>query len=139
MDVLSLIVFIVLIALAFWRKVNMGVLAFATALILGRVLGMTDKEIIGTLSSSLFVTLSGITLLFAVVTSTGAFEMLSKKIVALTGHRIWVLPIVSYLLGFALSAIGPGAIPPTTLVVTLTVSIAISAGYSPIMMGVIFV
>ena len=29
MDVISIIVFIVLIALAFWRKVNMGVLAFA--------------------------------------------------------------------------------------------------------------
>lgn len=137
MDVISIIVFIVLIALAFWRKVNMGVLAFAAALVLGRVLGMTDKEIIGTLSSSLFVTLSGITLLFSVVNSTGAFDMLSKKIVALAGHRIWVLPIIAYLLGFSLSAIGPGAIPPTTLVVTLTVSIAISAGYSPIMMGVI--
>ena len=104
-----------LIALAFWRKVNMGVLAFAAALVLGRVLGMTDKEIIGTLSSSLFVTLSGITLLFSVVNSTGAFDMLSKKIVALAGHRIWVLPIIAYLLGFSLSAIGPGAIPPTTL------------------------
>lgn len=137
MDIISLIVFVVLIVLAFWRKVNMGVLAFAAALILGRILGMTDKDIVKTLSSSLFVTLTGITLLFAAVNSTGAFEMLSHKIVAVTGKRVWVLPIIAYMVGFILSAIGPGAIPPTTLVVTLTVSIAISAGYNPIMMGII--
>lgn len=137
MDVVSIILFIALIALAFWRKTNMGVLAFGAALILGRVLGLTDKEVVKSLSSSLFVTLTGITLLFAAVNSTGALEMLSKKIVHLTGRRIWVLPIVSYLVGFIAAAIGPGAIPPTTLIVTMTVSIAVSAGYNPIMMGVI--
>lgn len=137
MDVVSLIVFVALIAIAFWRKTNVGVLAFAAALILGRIHGMTDKELVKTLSSSLFVTLTGITLLFAAVNATGAFEMLSHKIVALTGKRVWVLPIIAYLVGFVLAAIGPGAIPPTTLVVTLTVSIAITAGYNPIMMGII--
>ena len=40
-------------------------------------------------------------------------------------------------MGFILASIGPGAIPPTTLVVTLTVSIAVSAGYNPLMMGII--
>ena len=45
MDVLSLILFVAIIALAFWRKTNMGVLAFAAAMILGRALGMSDKEI----------------------------------------------------------------------------------------------
>lgn len=137
MDVISLIVFIAIIILAFWRKTNIGILAFAAAMILGRIIGMTDKEVVKGLSSSLFVTLTGITLLFSAVNSTGALEMISKKIIALAGKRIWVLPIVSYLLGFVLSVIGPGAIPPTTLTVTMCVSMAIAAGYNPIMLGVI--
>lgn len=137
MDILSLMIFLVLIVLAFTRKTNMGVLAFGAALILGRLLGLTDKEVVGSLSSSLFVTLTGITLLFAAVNSTGALEMISKKIVSLLGKRIWMLPVVAYIIGFVLSAIGPGAIPPTTLVVTMTVSIAVSAGYNPIMMSII--
>lgn len=137
MDVLSLILFVAIIALAFWRKTNMGVLAFAAAMILGRALGMSDKEIVKGLSSSLFVTLTGITLLFAAVNSTGALEMISKKIISLVGKRIYILPIVSYLLGFVLAVIGPGAIPPTTLTVTMCVSMALAAGYNPIMMGVI--
>lgn len=137
MDVISLIVFAVIIILAFWRKTNIGVLAFAAALILGRIIGMTDKEVVKGLSSSLFVTLTGITLLFAAVNATGAFEMISKKIISLAGKRIWVLPISCYLIGFILAIIGPGAIPPTTLAVTISVSMAIAAGYNPVMMGVI--
>jgi len=137
MDVLSLVVFLVLIILAFIRKINMGVLAFGAAMILGRVIGISDKAIIGGFNSSLFVTLVGITLLFAAVNSTKAFELVSNKIIRLVGKRVWVLPIVSYLLGFILSVIGPGAVAPTTLVVTLAVSIAVSSGYNPIMMAVI--
>jgi len=137
MDIVSLLVFVLIIALAFWRKMNIGVLAFAAALILGRAVGVSDKDIIKGLSSSLFVTLAGITLLFAAVGSTGAFEMLSKKIIAIAGKHIWVLPILAYLLGFVLAVIGPGAIPPTTLTITMCVSIALSSGYNPLMMGII--
>lgn len=137
MDVISLLLFLALLILAFTRKTNMGVLAFGAALILGRIVGLTDKEVVKTLSSSLFVTLTGITLLFAAVNHTGALELVSNKLVSLIGKRIWLLPIVSYLVGFILASIGPGAIPPTTLVVTLTVSIAVSAGYNPLMMGII--
>lgn len=137
MAIVCWIVFIVLLILAFTRKTNMGVLAFGAALILGRLIGMTDKEIVKTLSSSLFVTLTGITLLFSAVNSTGALELVAKKIANIFGKKVWTLPIIAYLIGFILAIIGPGAIPPTTLVVTMTVSIAISAGYNPIMMGVI--
>ena len=72
MDVISLLLFLALLILAFTRKTNMGVLAFGAALILGRIVGLTDKEVVKTLSSSLFVTLTGITLLFAAVNHTGA-------------------------------------------------------------------
>ena len=137
MAIVCWIVFFALLILAFVRKTNMGFLAFGAALILGHIIGMTDKEIVKTLSQSLFVTLTGITLLFSAVNSTGALEMVSKKIAHIFGKKVWTLPIIAYLIGFILAVIGPGAIPPTTLVVTMTVSIAISAGYNPIMMGVI--
>ena len=119
MAIVCWIVFIVLLILAFTRKTNMGVLAFGAALILGRLIGMTDKEIVKTLSSSLFVTLTGITLLFSAVNSTGALELVAKKIANIFGKKVWTLPIIAYLIGFILAIIGPGAIPPTTLVVTM--------------------
>jgi len=137
MDVISLIVFLVIIALSFFRKINLGILAFAAALVLGRIMGIADKEVVKGLSASLFVTLAGITLLFSAVSATGVLDMISKKVISLVGNRIWVFPVVMYLLGMTLSVIGPGAIPPTTLVVTLCVSIAIASGYNPVMMSVI--
>lgn len=87
MAIVCWIVFFALLILAFVRKTNMGILAFGAALILGRVIGMTDKEIVKTLSQSLFVTLTGITLLFSAVNSTGALEMVSKKIAHIFGKR----------------------------------------------------
>lgn len=137
MDVLSLVIFIILIILAFMRKINIGILSFGAAMILGRIIGMSEKAIIGGFNSSLFVTLVGITLLFAAVNSTKAFELISNKIIKLAGKKVWILPVVTYLLGFFLAVIGPGAVPPTTLVVTLAVSIAVSSGFNPIMMSVI--
>lgn len=137
MDVLSIIVFLAIIVFAFWRKTNIGVLAFAASLILGRIVGMNEKDIVKGVSQNLFVTLTGITLLFAAVNQTGALEMISNKILKISGKKVWILPIAAYLLGFTLSVIGPGAIPPTTLTVTLCVSMAIAAGYNPIMMSVI--
>ncbi len=137
MDVFSLVIFIILIILAFIRKINIGILSFGAAMILGKLIGMSEKAIVGGFNSSLFVTLVGITLLFAAVNSTKAFELVSNKIIKLAGKKVWILPIVTYLLGFFLSVIGPGAVPPTTLVVTLAVSIAVSSGFNPIMMSVI--
>ena len=63
MDVLSLVIFLILIILAFIRKINIGILAFGAAMILGSAIGISDKAIIGGFNSSLFVTLVGITLL----------------------------------------------------------------------------
>lgn len=137
MDVISLVIFLIILILGFWRKVNVGVLSFGIALILGRIIGLQDKEVVKMLSSKLFLTLTGITLLFSAVNLTGALDMISKKIVSAIGKRVWVLPIVAYLLGFILAVIGPGAIPPTALVATITVSIAVSTGYNPLMMGVL--
>ena len=72
MDVVSLILFVAIIALAFFRKNNIGILALAVGVIAVRLFGMKDKDLISAVSSSLFVTLVGITLLFAIITSTGA-------------------------------------------------------------------
>lgn len=137
MDVLSILVFLVIIVMSFFRKMNLGILAFAAALVLGRIMGVADKEIVKGLSQSLFVTLAGITLLFSAVSATGVLDLISKKVISLVGNRIWVFPFVMYLLGITLAVIGPGAIPPTTLVVTLCVTIALAAGYSPVMMSII--
>ena len=137
MAIISIVLFIATIILAFVRKNNIGVLAMAIGVIAVRIFGLTDKDLINGVSVSLFVTLVGITLLFSIVTNTGALDLLARKIVALAGKRIWLLPILISLTGFAIVAIGPGGVPVLAIIPPLAVSIAIQVGYDPLMMACI--
>lgn len=137
MDVLSLILFIVVIALAFFRKNNIGVLALAVGVVTVRLFGMNDRALIGAVNVSLFVTLVGITLLFAVITSTGALELLARKIIARAGKRTWMIPILIYLAGFTIVAVGPGGVPALAIIPPLAAAIAVEVGYNPLMLSLI--
>lgn len=137
MDVLSLILFIVVIALAFFRKNNIGVLALAVGVVAVRLFGMNDRTLIGAVNVSLFVTLVGITLLFAVITSTGALELLARKIIARAGKRTWMIPILIYLAGFTIVAVGPGGVPALAIIPPLAAAIAVEVGYNPLMLSLI--
>lgn len=137
MALLSIVFFFAAIVLAFFLKNNIGVLALAIGVIAVRVFGLTDKDLIAGINVSLFTTLVGITLLFAIVTNTGALNLLAQKIVALAGKRIWLLPILIALTGFVLVAAGPGGVPVLAIIPPLAASIAVQSGYDPLMMALI--
>lgn len=67
MDLLALLIFIAAIILAFVRHVNIGIVALAVGAVSIRIFGLADKNLISGISSSMFCTLVGITLLFAVI------------------------------------------------------------------------
>ncbi len=137
MDVIALVIFLGVIILAFVRKINVGILAVAAGVIAVRLFGMTDKDLIGGFSSSMFVTLVGITLLFATINATGALDLLARKIIALAGNKVWVIPIVIYIAGFVIAGVGPGAVPALAIIPALGVTIALEVGYNPVMLALI--
>lgn len=137
MDIISLLFFVAIIVLAFFRKNNIGVLALAAGVIAVRIFGLTDNDLIGSVSVSLFTTLVGITLLFSIITNTGALDLLARKIVALAGERIWMIPILVFLAGFAIVAVGPGGVPALAIIPPLAVAIAVEVGYNPLMLALI--
>jgi len=63
LDLIALILFIVVIAVSFLKKTNAGILAFAIGAIAVRIFSLTDKDLIGAISTSMFSILVGITLL----------------------------------------------------------------------------
>ena len=136
-DVLSLIIFIAVIILAFIRKNNVGIIALAVGVIAVRIFGMTDKNLISGVSSSMFVTLVGITLLFEIINQTGALDLLAKKIVGLAGSRLWLIPIALYIAGFVIAGVGPGAVPALAIIPALGVSVAVQVGFDPVMLALI--
>lgn len=135
---IALIILIVVIALGFWKKLNVGLLAIAAATILGYASGMfTGKEIIKGFSSSLFMTLLGVTFLFGVVQSNGCLEKLMQKSVAICGKQVWMIPILMYVMGWVMSAIGPGCVPTLAFVAAVAIPLSHATGYNPLMLMMI--
>lgn len=137
LDLLSILLLAAAIIIGFLTKVNVGILSISFALVLGHIMGVTDKAIISGFGSNLFVTLVGVTFLFSILTENNTIELLAKKIVSLIGSKSWLLPIIIFLTGYGLTAIGPGSIPILAIMPVFAVPVAIARGYHPLMMALI--
>ena len=63
--------------------------------------GKGDKDTINRVMGIGMYAAGGITLLFAAITQTGALDLLARKIIALAGNKMWVLPIMAHRSGRA--------------------------------------
>ena len=136
---ISLIALVFVITLGFIRKLNVGILAIAFAVVLGKLAGMSDKAILSGWNSSLFLMLLGVTFVFSIAQSNGTLELFARKVIALTGKRAWLVPIVIFFLSAFLAAVGPGTVPVMALMVPLAVALAVEMKISPLMIAPITV
>ena len=137
LGLISLILLLAAIIIGFVRNCNVGILCMAFSMILGIIYGMDVKEILSGFSSSLFIQMVGITYLFAIISGNGTLELLARKMVGLVGTKRHLIPFVMYILGFAICAVGPGAIPSLAIVPVIAIPVAVSAGVNPIMTAII--
>ena len=137
MDVISLLFLVLVLAIGFWKKVNMGFLAMGAALILGRLGGVADKTIIAGFSTNLFVTLVGPAFLFSMAVNNGTIDLLAKKILKMFGKSAAIIPLILSALTFLLSALGCGNVPTFAILLPLSIVIAFELGVDPIAMALI--
>lgn len=133
----SLVALVLVIVIGFWRKINMGLLAILAAVLLGTVYGIEDGTIIDGFSASLFVMLLGVSFLCAIGISNGSLELLANKSLRLAGGRVIFAPIIIYLIGAGIAAIGPGCVPALGIVAALSLPLGKSTGYNPVMLALI--
>ena len=74
MALLSLLFLLIAIFLGFFRHMNTGLLAIGFSLVLGRLNGIPDKEVINGFNYSLFMILLGVTYLFSLAQLNGSLE-----------------------------------------------------------------
>ena len=129
--VISLIALVVVVAIGFIKKVNMGFMAIGVAFLIGSLGGLTEKQILSGFSSSMFVTLAGVTFLFGLASVNGTLELMSKKIIALIGKRTYLIPVTMFVMSAFLSAIGPGHITIGFLMTTFTVYLSVEMKINP--------
>ena len=131
MPAISLIVLIIVVAIGFIKKVNLGFLSLGAAFILALVGGLKASAVTGGFSSSMFVTLVGVTFLFGMASQNGTLDLFSKKVVALVGKHTVLIPILMFVLSAFISAIGPGHIAAGILMTTFAMYLAFEMKINP--------
>ena len=120
--------------------VNMGVLAFVGAFLVGTlVAGMSTKDIIAGFPGGLFLTLVGITYLFALAQNNGTIDWLVQLAVRAVRGRIAAIPWIMFGIAAVLTAVGavsPGAV---AIIAPIALGFAAKYGISPLLMGLMVI
>ena len=135
MAALSLVFLLAAIILGFFRKTNMGLVAFGLALVLGQIAGVGTSTIQSGFPTKLFVTLLGVMLLFSIAQENKTMEQLARRIIGLAGKRIALIPIIVYVFSAILAAVGPGTVPVMGLMAVFTCSLAAEMRISPLLLS----
>ena len=119
---ISLIVLLAVILIAYFKKMNPGLLGMAAAFIIGFFLIVTDKTftissvaggckaILSAFPYTLWFRIMVVAIFFAFVELNGTLELFTKKFINLIGGRTKLLPFFFYILTAFLAAIGAGSI-----------------------------
>lgn len=134
----ALLVLVAVVLVGFIRKLNVGLLAIAAAVVLGYVSGQfSGKDIISGFSASLFMTLLGVTLFFGIIQENGCIENVMRRVIALFGKWIWMAPILLFTVAYIVAAIGPGCVPAMAFAAAMAIPMGHETGYNPIMLLII--
>lgn len=131
--VASLAALLAAIVLSFASRINVGLVAIPLAWAVGAWGGRGAEAIVGGFPTSLFVTLAGVTLLFALAESNGTIAALSARLAALAGGRPRLLPPLMFVAACAISTAGPGAIPSVALMAPLAFAMAPASSIPPLL------
>jgi di/tricarboxylate transporter len=126
------------IALSFGTRINVGLPALALAWGLGAWgLGFRAEAVAALFPSSLFLTLLGVTLLFAAAESNGTLSRLAEGAVRLARGDRRVVPLLLFLVAGSVCALGPGAISTVALVAPLAMAVGARVGLPPFLSALV--
>lgn len=139
-QILSIALLAGMFIVATLQPINMGALAFACAFLVGSlIMGMKAADIFAGFPSDLFLTLVGITYLFAIAQINGTIDWLVEGAVKLVrGHVAWI-PWVMFLVAAIIT--GFGALGPAAVAILAPVALGFAVQYrlSPVMMGLMVI
>lgn len=97
---------VVVLVLAIWRRMNIGVLALAAALPVLALSGLPAKTMYAAFPGDIFVLIAGVSLLFAHLERSGALAWFVERVYRRIGDRRALLPWAGFVIGGALSTAG---------------------------------
>ena len=120
--------------------VNMGALGFVAAFFVGTLaVGMSTDDIIGGFPSELFLTLVGVTYLFAIAQNNGTVDLMVRGAVHLVRGRVALIPWVMFGITGVLTAVG--ALGPAAVAIIAPIALGFAARYkiNALLMGMMVI
>lgn len=129
---LSLIALFVVVLVSCTTRVNPGILAIVLAWLLAvcppslcdKPQGFNVKKVLEGFPTALFLTLTGVTLLFALVQDNGTLDRLTRRAVKACGGHSTIVPVLFFLVAATLGTLGAGNIAPAALIAPMAMSTA---------------
>ena len=118
-------------------RLNVGLLSMALAWAIGvYVVGLPVKLVAAGFPVDLFLTLTGVTLLFSQAGVNGTLQRVAQNAVRLCRGRAGLVPMLFFALAAVLGTCGPGNIATTGLLAPVAMSTALRLRISPFLMAI---
>ena len=138
--VLSILILAAMFLLATVLPLNMGALAFVGAFLLGSVvLGMSTSDILANFPGGLFLTIVGVTYLFAIAQNNGTIDLLVRGAVRLVGNRVALIPWVMFAITALITSVGALSPAAVAIIAPIALSFAGKHKISPLLMGMMVI
>ncbi|MDT5282119.1 MAG: hypothetical protein QOJ20_3314 [Mycobacterium sp.] len=140
LELIPILALIAMFVAATLLPINMGTLGFVAAFLVGTIaVGMNTDDIIAGFPSDLFLTLVGVTYLFAIAQNNGTVDLMIRGAVRLVRGRVAFIPWVMFgITGLltALGALGPAAV---AIIAPIALSFAKQYKINALLMGMMVI
>jgi Na+/H+ antiporter NhaD/arsenite permease-like protein len=139
-ELISILVLVAMFVIATVLPINIGVLAFVAAFVVGATLADMDGEaVLAGFPGELTVTLIGITYLFAMAQNNGTIDWLVRVAVTVVRGRLVAIPWVMFAVAGVLTAFG--AVSPAAVAIIAPVALGFAYRFriNPLLMGIMVV
>jgi di/tricarboxylate transporter len=119
------------IAVSCTSRINVGLVAIPLAWAVGVYAGRPADLVLAGFPSALFVTLTGVTVLFTLAEVNGTVGLVARRLLGLARGRRRLVPLLIFLIAGAIATVGPGAIVAVALVAPVGMALSRRAGISP--------
>jgi di/tricarboxylate transporter len=131
---ITLLALLAAIILSMVSKLNIGLLAIGLAWIIGvYVAGGKPDSVMEGFPVDLFLTLSGVCFLFAIAELNGTFPVMAQRVMGGAARSRVAIPLSFFGSAMVISALGPGAIASTALIVPIAAAIGRRAHIPPML------
>lgn len=139
-EIFSILILVAMFVVATVLPVNMGALAFVGAFVLGFfVLGMETDDILASFPGGLFLTIVGVTYLFAIAQRNGTVDVLVQAAVRVVGSKVALIPWIMFAITAVITAVG--ALSPAAVAIIAPIALNFAQKYriSPLLMGMMVI